>query len=321
MTSNRTTSTFERRFRKFAWFVLAFNVLVILWGAFVRATGSGAGCGGNWPLCYGDVVPLSPTIETLIEYTHRLTSGLALLFTLALLYLSRRFEAGHNVRKAAVASGIFIVLEALIGAGLVLFDLVGGNTSAPRALAAAVHLSNTYFLLAALTLTALWARRRTDTFKSPGQLRAVLIIVALLGLIFIGATGAITALGDTLFPARSLAEGIAEKFDPTAHFLVRLRVVHPLTAMLVGAYLLFGLRLGFFIEREESNARAGGVLIGLVVIQWIAGAINVVLLAPVWMQIVHLLLADLIWIAFVVYLEGGLMIRSPEAGEHSDRLS
>ena len=317
MKSLQTTRFHELRFKKFAWFVLAFNVLVILWGAFVRATGSGAGCGGNWPLCYGDVVPLSPTSETLIEYAHRVTSGLALLFTLALIYLSRKFADGHTVRKAAIASGIFILIEALIGAGLVLFDLVGGNTSATRALTAAVHLSNTYFLLGALTLTVLWAQDSRAAFKRPGRLRWALILVALLGLIVIGATGAITALGDTLFPARSLAEGLADKFDSTAHFLVRLRVIHPLIAILVGAYILFGIRLDYFVDQDVSNTRVRRVLIGLIVVQWIAGVINVVLLAPVWMQILHLLIADLIWIFFIIYLERGIFIRSRDSHEQS----
>jgi heme A synthase len=264
---------------------------------------------------------LSPNTETLIEYTHRVTSGLALLFTLVLLFFSRKFEPGHKVRKAAIASGLFIVLEALIGAGLVLFDLVGGNTSATRALAAAVHLSNTYFLLAALTITALWAHRTSPTFNPPGRLRWALIAVALLGLIVIGATGAITALGDTLFPARSLAAGIAEKFDSTKHFLVRLRIIHPLAAILVGTYLLFGIRLGYFVDRDGSSARVRSVLIGLIVLQWIAGAINVVLLAPIWLQILHLLIADMIWIFFIIYLERGLFIRSTVTGDHSLPLS
>jgi heme A synthase len=301
---------FEQRYQRFAWLVLLFNVLVILWGAYVRATGSGAGCGGNWPLCYGDVVPLSPTAETLIEYTHRITSGIALVMTLGLVYFSRRYPRGWKVRKAALASGIFIIIEALLGAGLVLFDLVGGNTSVTRAIASAVHLSNTYLLLAAITLTAIWAHTDRNTYQAVGSLRMALILIAIVGMIVIGATGAVTALGDTLFPAENLSEGLAQKFDPASHFLVRLRVIHPILSIIVGAFIFFGARLQWFIGDPSSPNRHASRLIALIVIQWVAGAVNVLLLAPIWMQMLHLLVADLIWIAFIVYLERGLYVSS-----------
>jgi cytochrome c oxidase assembly protein subunit 15 len=300
--SDRSIS-FESRYQRFAWFVLAFNVLVILWGAFVRATGSGAGCGGNWPLCQGDVFPLSATAETLIEYTHRITSGLALLLTLILTFISRKFPAGARVRKAALASGVFIVIEALIGAGLVLLDLVGGNTSVMRAIASAIHLSNTYLLLAALAFTAIWASTNRATYRSPGRKGWGLIVLALVGLIVVGASGAITALGDTLFPARDLAAGVAEELEGTSHFLVRLRVIHPLVAIVVGAYILFGLRFQLFVQEANVKDRIRTAVTVLIASQWVAGAVNVLLLAPIWMQIVHLLIADLIWIAFIIYLE------------------
>ncbi|MFN8454080.1 MAG: COX15/CtaA family protein [Anaerolineae bacterium] len=72
------------RFAKYVWTVLAYNLAVILWGAFVRASGSGAGCGSHWPLCNGEVIPRTPQMETLVEFTHRLTSGLALLLVIGL---------------------------------------------------------------------------------------------------------------------------------------------------------------------------------------------------------------------------------------------
>lgn len=307
-----SNTKFEKQYQRFAWAVLAVNVLVILWGAFVRATGSGAGCGGHWPLCHGDVIPFSATTETLIEYTHRISSGVALLFTLALTVVSRRFEPGRRVRKAALASGVFIVLEALIGAGLVLFDLVGGNTSVMRAVASAIHLSNTYLLLGSITLTAMWARTTREVYKSPGAMKWTLIVLALVGMIVVGATGAITALGDTIFPSGSVSSGIVEEMDPTSHFLVRLRVIHPIFALIVGGYVLIGVRARWFVHHRDRNVGYVGILTALIIVQWVAGALNVVLLAPIWMQIVHLFIADLIWIVFILETESRLFISSEE---------
>jgi len=173
-------STASPRLARLAGITRVVNLLVILWGAWVRASGSGAGCGNHWPLCNGEVIPLSPSMETLTELTHRLTSGLALLLVLAMLVLARRdFAPRHRVRRAAVAALVLIVVEALIGAGLVKFELVGDNDSMHRALTLGAHLVNTQFLLAAIALTGWWAaghpgvrparRGTTDPPPRPGS--------------------------------------------------------------------------------------------------------------------------------------------------------
>ena len=215
---------------RLAWLVLGWNIAVILWGAFVRATGSGAGCGAHWPLCNGEVLPRAPALATMIEFTHRATSGVALL---AVFYLAFRV---FRAKPRAIPRGgpprrrcLFILSEAAVGAGLVLFRLVADNESVARALFMAVHLMNTFVLLACLTLTAHWcssdARPRL-TRRPPG--RWPLAAVALL---LVGTSGAIAALGDTLYPSRSLLGGLAADLSPTAHVLVRLRVAHPLLAL------------------------------------------------------------------------------------------
>ena len=108
--------------------MLAYNLAVILWGAYVRASGSGAGCGAHWPLCNGEVIPRAPSIATLVEYSHRLTSGLALLGVVALMVWTWRvWGRGHPARRGALLSLIFILTEAAVGAGLVLFELVADN--------------------------------------------------------------------------------------------------------------------------------------------------------------------------------------------------
>lgn len=289
------------RFAKFAWAVLVWNVIVVLWGAFVRATGSGAGCGNHWPLCNGEVVPASPQVETLIELSHRLTSGVALIGVLVLLiWAFRAFPRRHPVRYGAVVSAVFILTESLVGAGLVVFGWVAEDTSAERALVVSIHLFNTFLLVASLAVTAWWASDHRP-IALPGRSWIVWALrVGLLGVLVIGITGAITALGDTLFPAASLAEGLRQDMDPSQHFLIQLRVYHPLLSILVGVYLLVVTRVLRSQDTSPTVDRLGRILSIVIVVQLAAGFVNVLLLAPVWMQIVHLLLADLVWISLVL---------------------
>jgi heme a synthase len=284
-------------FTRFAWGVLAANLLVILWGAFVRASGSGAGCGSHWPLCNGEVVPHSPQIQTVIEFTHRAMSGVALLAVIGLGGWSVLiFPAGHRVRKATIYAMVFFAVEALLGAGLVLLQLVAQNASAGRAFYLAMHLVNTEFLLAALVLSAWFSRDSAPPPSRPSGIVAATLPLA----IVVSVTGVIAALGDTLFPVSSLAEGMRQDLSSSASFLVHLRSAHPILAILSAAYFL---AVAVSVMRSKpvplTNQIALGVLV-LSVAQLCAGAINLVLLAPIAMQIVHLLLADLLWIALVL---------------------
>lgn len=288
----------DARLIRFAWFVLAYSIAVVLFGAVVRATGSGAGCGSNWPTCRGEVVPLSGAAETAIEFTHRTTSGLALLFVFALvLWVWRTRPAGDPARRFAAAAGVLIVAEALIGAALVLFGWVGDDASNGRAVSISIHLVNTFLLLAALALTAWTLSGGVLPTRPFPAARRRLVLVGAAGLMFTGAAGAITALGDTLFPAENVLSGIRDDFTGT--FLVRLRWIHPIIAIATGAVLVFMARTAP-VARASGNRLAMG-LEGLVFLQVTAGFVNVALLAPVWLQVVHLLAADLLWVGFVLY--------------------
>jgi len=293
----------QRNFTRFAWFTLAFLVLVVLWGAFVRATGSGAGCGSHWPLCNGVIIPRAARVETLIEFAHRISSGLSGLLVLGMwLWAFRLYPRGHVVRKGATLALVFIITESLLGAGLVLFEWVAYNASVARAISMALHLINTYLLLGAVTLTAWWATQtlagRDTTLRLRGQGKVGWLVGGgLLLLLFLGVSGAVTALGDTLFPAGTLSEGISQDFLPTAHFLVRLRVYHPLVAIVTGIYLVLASRAIAAERPGEATRRLARVLLVVVAVQLVAGFVNVRLLVPVWMQIIHLLLADVMWIA------------------------
>jgi heme A synthase len=302
-------------FAKYAWTVLVYNVGVVLWGAYVRATGSGAGCGSHWPLCGGQVIPRSPRVETLIEFSHRVSSGLTLLLVAGLvIWAFRAYPKGHSVRLGAGLAGLFTVTEALVGAGLVLFQLVANNASMLRALSVAVHLANTFLLLAMLTLTALWASGGRPVRLRGQGMAAWLLGVGLLGILVLGISGAITALGDTLFPSSSLAQGLRQDFSPTAQFLIRLRVFHPLLAVSVGIYAIV---VAHFLNPSSSDTETrrflATALTVLIVAQWLAGVTNVALLAPVWMQLLHLFLADLVWIVLVLLAATVLALRMPGA--------
>lgn len=301
------------RYAKFVWVVLAINLLVILWGAVVRATGSGAGCGAHWPLCNGEVVPTAPQVETLVELFHRLTSGMALILVAVMLIGAfRAHPKGHPVRAGAVLSMFFMLLESLVGAFIVLMRLTGNDTSAGRAFVIAVHQVNTLLLIGAITLTGWWAMGGGRIrLRGQGAL-SLMLVIALAGMIVIGATGAITALGDTLFPATSLAQGLEQKFDPTANFMVRLRIVHPTLAVIMAVYVTV---LAQYVARRTGNditRRASRLLLVLFFAQLALGALNVALLAPVWMQLVHLLMADLVWITFVLLSASALSATQPE---------
>jgi len=289
------------RFVRYAWGVVIYNLAVIVWGAYVRATGSGAGCGRHWPLCNGEVVPRSPTVEMIVEFTHRFTSGLALLLVVGLVVWAwRAFPKGHPARKGAALTILFMVTESLLGASLVLFGWVAYDTSAIRALVVALHLANTFLLLAAMALTAWWGSGHPLPRANGRSTLAWTLGLLLAGVMFLGMSGAVTALGDTLFPPHSLVEGIRQDFMPTAHFLIRLRVIHPLFAVLLGMVLMVVLHL---IPRREQRwlIRLAWLGTGLVLTQWLVGLVNIVLLVPVSVQLIHLLIADLIWITLVLY--------------------
>ncbi len=274
---------------KFGWAVLAWNVLVVLWGAFVRATGSGAGCGEHWPLCNGAVVPPSPAMGTIIEFMHRVTSGVALIGVAVLVaWAIRLFPKGHRARRYSWASLVLILVEALLGAGLVLLAYVEKNASAGRAVYLCLHLANTLLLLGALLASSWFAQRPEGGWQRVPRMMWAALGVALLASL----TGVIAALGDTIWPAVSLAEGMRAEFAQDAPLLLRLRLLHPVVASSAGLFLLMAALLTF-----EGHVRAW--VIALSAAQLVAGGINILLLAPVWMQILHLALAVCLWLWLV----------------------
>lgn len=299
---DRSGKAISRSFVTFSWVLTLYLLAVILWGAYVRATGSGAGCGNHWPLCNGQVIPPAPEVETIIEFVHRLSSGIGfLLVILLMVWAFRSYPRGSVVRVFASLTMVFMVSEALLGAGLVLFGLVADDSSFTRAWVMAFHLINTFLLLGCLSLTGWCAwRRSVPRFGNQSPL-GWFLLAGLVGLIVLGASGGVTALGDTLFPSESLADALGEDFSPTAHFLIQLRVYHPLLAILTGV-LVISVAVFSVRKKPDPDTRTLAFLTGFLYLSQLGvGLFNLLLLAPVWLQLIHLLMADLTWMGFILF--------------------
>lgn len=304
-------------FGKFAVFTLLYNIVVILWGVFLRASKSGDGCGQFWLTCHGEIIPSAPEFKTVIEFTHRITSGIAFLIVVALLFwIYRKYkETGRKDTQllyVGIGSFVFILTEALVGAGLVLTGNTADTLTAARPYWAIGHLINTFILLTFLTLTAWFAvtGRRLKNFNDKKML--ALLTIAVIGILFVGMSGALAALSNMLFPSESLAEGFAKDFADTSHVLLRLRLSHPILSFLVSVYIF--LLAGWLKPRSGNNAGVtywSNALSLLLIVQLLFGAATLLTLGPIVMQLGHLLLADAVWIAFVMMAANYYAIDDP----------
>jgi len=288
--------------QRFAWGVLVYFIAVILWGTLVRATGSGAGCGEHWPLCNGTLMQHSPRFDTMIEFTHRITSGLSFFSAVGLLvWTFAGTVRGHLARGAAVAVVAFTLIEAIVGALLVKLGLTAQSQSPLRAPYLALHLTNTLLLLAALTLTAHLLSRRTGYTRRSIRLVAPFGAVAsVVVVLIVGVTGSLAALGDTLFPATSLGSALAQDFSATSGWLVRWRWTHPTVAFFASVVLIWLLVRAARRTAQWDNRGLSALVLVLLAAQYVLGVLDVVMLAPLWLQVAHLLGADLLWAALVV---------------------
>lgn len=308
----------NRRFRLFAWSMLPINLGVILWGTFVRATGSGAGCGSHWPTCDGQVIPRIESTEKLIEFTHRLTSGMVMILALVLLvWAFRAYPRGHLVRRGAAWSMAFMLIEAGVGAALVLNEWVADNDSMVRAVIMSLHLVNTFLLIGAFVLTALWASGWRGMRLAGQGIVTPLLGIGFVAMLVLAASGGVTALGDTLFPGSTTYD----TFSPTAHLLLRLRIFHPMIALVTGMYLVAASLTISRLRPSKKVLLPALALVGLFAAQVVVGFVNLAWSAPVWLQLVHLMMADFVWTAFVVLAAGALELSpSPAVSPERERL-
>jgi cytochrome c oxidase assembly protein subunit 15 len=294
---------------RFAYITLGCFILVVLWGAIVRTSGSGAGCGANWPLCNGDFFPHHPRLATLIEFIHRSTSGICTLLDIALIaWTFRVTPRRHPARAAVLWSFAFLILEAALGAVLVLRHYVLDNTSNARVLMQSIHFTNTLLLMASLALVALFlSPTRSEATTTPHPTPRGPALIAIFSTIAVGATGSLAALADTLFPSPTLRAALASDFAATSPLLVRMRWLHPAAALLAVLCVLPLLRRATRLSR---------IVLTLLLLQFALGLADIILLAPAWMQVLHLLGADLYWIALVQLAAENLWpIASPSSAE------
>jgi cytochrome c oxidase assembly protein subunit 15 len=288
--------------RRFSWGVLAYFIAVILWGTVVRATGAGAGCGDHWPLCNGTVIQHAPTVDAMIEFAHRITSGVSFFAVVALAVWGFAATArGHLARRFAIAAVIFTLIEAAIGALLVKLGLTAESQSPLRAPYLALHLTNTLLLIAALALTAHMLGRRVGYMR--GSIRWVKPVSALMCLVvvlIVGVTGSLAALGDTLFPAQSLSAAMAQDFSSKSGWLIRWRWTHPTVAVLASVFFLWLVVRAIRTSVHWNNRGLVMLVLALLAAQYALGTVDVLALAPVWLQVTHLLGADLLWTALIV---------------------
>jgi cytochrome c oxidase assembly protein subunit 15 len=293
--------------RRYAWLVVVYSVLVVLWGVVVRATGSGNGCGDHWPLCNGQMIPIHPRLATVIEYTHRMMSGPSELplVVLLLVWVFRGTVQQHLARSFAIVGLVLTLTEGLLGALLVKLGLTAMSTSPWRPPMLALHLSNTLLLLGSLALTAHFLGRRSAMVRGAVQFKHKLpAIVGLIAAMLIGVTGSLAALGDTLFPSTSLRSALAADFSSSAEWLVRLRILHPASAIVAGAFILWLLWRAVFAAGDGEHRKLGLWLAGLLGFQFLLGGLDVLLRAPVWMQVLHLAGADAFWCVLVMLAAG-----------------
>jgi len=284
-----------------AWATLGVTVVTIVMGAVVRATHSGDGCGPNWPTCEGTLVlPGTSDRAQLIEFSHRAISGVSLIAVVILaVMVFRAYVAGHPARKAALWSVGLMIVEALIGAVIVLYGWVADDRSAARQVSVPVHLVNTFLLTAVLTYT-LWL---VEGYARPA-LRAVPVRTkAILGLavalLLVAATGATTSLADTMFAAETLAEGIRQDFDRESELIVRLRVLHPIVAISAGTLIAWFTWRHLDEIEARGHARAARILVFGIVAQASLGFVHIALVTPIATGLLHLLIAQVLWIALM----------------------
>jgi cytochrome c oxidase assembly protein subunit 15 len=298
---------------RFAWLTLGSNIFVVVWGAFVRASGSGAGCGNHWPLCGGSILPGFPEAQTVIEFFHRATSAAALAMVLFLLvWCWRKTSKGAWPRYSAVLAFVLLLNEGLLGALLVISNNVAQNPSLAHAFLLGLHFGNTLLLLGSLSLTAQWlsdGNHRFAVTAVPGERLAVGL--GLGAVMMVGITGSLAALADTIFPAASLRSSLLQDFSSSTHHLLRLRLLHPAVVVLGVIYVLWVIRKSAW--KRVHSVRMLHLLSATLILQIALGGLNIVLLAPVWLQLTHLFVADLFWI-FVVLASADFLleVRKPQ---------
>ena len=270
---------------------LYLSILSILAGAFVRATGSGDGCGATWPTCKGRIIPSLSDTSELIEFSHRSVSGVLLIVTLIIFTKTRKFQKNSLVRTVTNYLTFFVIFEALIGAVIVIFEWVGLNSSLPRIIAVPIHLVNTFGLLGCYAILYKILDENIEEITS--MFNKNFIFISSLFLLS-GATGSIAALADVLFPSASFIEGFLADFDRTSEVLTRLRILHPVVSSVLSLVLyVYSTQIN-----KKYNIRVKP-LQTLIFVAVFLGFLNVLSNIILPLSILHLAIADFLWISYI----------------------
>ena len=270
---------------------LFLSIASILAGAFVRATGSGDGCGATWPTCKGRIIPALSDTSELIEFSHRSVSGVLLIVTLIIFVKSRKFQKDSLARTVTNYLTFFVIFEALIGAVIVIFEWVGLNSSLPRIIAVPIHLVNTFGLLGCYAILYKILDKNIEDINS--MFNKNFIFISSLFLLS-GATGSIAALADVLFPSASFIEGFLADFDRTSEVLTRLRILHPIVSSILSLVLyIYSIRIN-----KKYNIRVK-LLQTLIFVAVFLGFLNVLSNIILPLSILHLAIADFLWISYI----------------------
>jgi heme a synthase len=297
-------------FSQIVFALIVYTLLVILWGAWVRISHSGDGCGNHWPLCHGELIPDEAEYKTWIEFGHRLMSGSFGIVVILIFVWSRKlFKQDHMARKFAKLMFIFTITEALLGAVLVKASLVGSSDSVMRAFVMALHLVNSLILVA--TVVGLWdfsrlsfQKRNSSPIELKHKLKNRIPMYFILGFMALACTGAIAALSTTLFPSEGLIEGLQNDFTPGSHYLLKWRGLHPILGVLIGGTLALGpwLLINLMQEKEKLLIKRSihlslSAFVGIVI-----GIVTLVLLSPLFLKLTHLLAIYIIWVNLILWV-------------------
>lgn len=276
-------ATKQTLWSKIIYFLWVYTLLVILWGAWVRISHSGDGCGDHWPLCGGDFIPDLAQKKTWIEYSHRLMSGIYGLLVIFIFFKFRK-NSSALVQKFNRILLILMSTEALLGAILVKGHLVTLNDSVLRLFTMSLHQINSFLLTGTTYLFYLIIKQK----KTELNLNTVFLLI-IFGMLPL--TGAIAALSSTLFPSISLLQGILQDFAGESHLFIRLRVIHPLVAtFIVGISVIW-------CYAKNLNRLAAEFLLAFTI-----GVVTLITLSPVYLKLVHLLIAHILWARLIYTL-------------------
>lgn len=289
-----------RTLKQLAFVTAGFAYAVIVIGYLVRITGSGMGCGPDWPLCNGRLIPTFTSASVAIEWTHRLAVlGLSVLTlaTVVTAWLQRAAPGGHGpggTARPAAAIAVLFVVQSLLGRQAVVLDL--------EAVTVVTHLGIALAILAILVVLSLRAGVHAGTTVAPPTgassrvLRRTVLSVLILGAVVLllgGLTANLGAMGACVgFP---LCSG---HVWPAAA-LGRLHWAHRLAA-----YALFVDLVWVAVTLERIRAprpllTAAWLAVGAVTIQIIVAIVMVTAgFPPVW-RTLHAVVGTAVWVALV----------------------